>query len=553
MLANKLNVIFVFLALATSGPAFAADPDFHFLAADPSLRAQTQNANVVMGQATYVGKVLELDQPWEAPYKLAYPGSVVVDPVTGQWRMYYEMMKSNLERFVAMAVSDDGVNWTKPALNVTGTTYTSNPNNNFVSLPQKWMSGPSVFVDPNAPADQRYRMSVEVGEKAFYALASADGLSWRTVGTIDNQPPDVHYLDSHNVTFWDPKTETYMAYMRWWYSAPGNKWDRRGVFTKQSDTWDTTWAAPREFPADLDPKNMDNSSPNKPDIYTPGVMPYHGQYIGLPALYFHPDGASGAIYPTFMYSRDGVDWHFENPDHSIIDLGAHGQTPQQPFNGMIFTASTMPERDGNLYIYYNYTPRNHEDPNSDPTVMYLATLREDRFVGIKSTADNVGTWTTSNITLSNDPGQLVVNAIVRGSVGVEVLDPLTMLPFEGYAATDSVPITPGDYLHAVSQWNGIDSLDALAGQTVVLRFTMDDAAIYSFRFEPVPEPSTIALLLCGGACLLAFRWRRLFGLASEIARRAANRPQNVAFILLALATSAAAASRRRSVGGRSGL
>ena len=65
--------------------------------------------------------------------------------------------------------------------------------------------------------------------------------------------------------------------------------------------------------------------------------------------------------------------------------------------------------------------------------MYLAKLREDRFVGIGSTAGNVGTWTTSNITLSNDPGHLIVNAVVGGSVRVEVLDPSTLQPLAGYA------------------------------------------------------------------------------------------------------------------------
>ena len=96
--------------------ARADDGSFHYLAADPSLRAQTQNVNVTMGQATYVGKVLQVDQTWESPFKLIYPGSVVIDPATGQWRMYYELMKSETERFVAMATSTDGVHWTKPGL-----------------------------------------------------------------------------------------------------------------------------------------------------------------------------------------------------------------------------------------------------------------------------------------------------------------------------------------------------------------------------------------------------------------------------------------------------
>ena len=81
----------------------------------------------------------------------------MTDPATGQLRMYYEMCVPGQEfqRGVAMATSTDGIHWTKPALNVTGTTYTTSPLNNFVNLPQTWMGGPSVFIDPNAPANQR--------------------------------------------------------------------------------------------------------------------------------------------------------------------------------------------------------------------------------------------------------------------------------------------------------------------------------------------------------------------------------------------------------------
>ena len=76
-----------------------------------------------------------------------------------------------------MATSTDGIHWTKPALNCTGTTYTTSPLNNFVNLPQTWMGGPSVFLDPNAPANQRYRMSATVNESTLYSMTSADGVT----------------------------------------------------------------------------------------------------------------------------------------------------------------------------------------------------------------------------------------------------------------------------------------------------------------------------------------------------------------------------------------
>ena len=71
---------------------------------------------------------------------------------------------------------------------------------------------------------------------------------------------------------------------------------------------------------------------------------------------------------------------------------------------------------------------------------------------------------------------------------------------------NGVAVTPDDYIDAVAQWNGIDNLSDLAGQTVSLRFVMDDATVYSFHFEPAPEPSTLlVLLLCGGCAAGAAR------------------------------------------------
>jgi hypothetical protein len=81
MFADKLRFpAAVFLAGAISlfaRPALSATSDFHYLAADPSLRARMTNVNVTMGQATHVGKVLERDQTWESPYVMDVAGTVL--------------------------------------------------------------------------------------------------------------------------------------------------------------------------------------------------------------------------------------------------------------------------------------------------------------------------------------------------------------------------------------------------------------------------------------------------------------------------------------------
>jgi hypothetical protein len=474
--------------LAGSLASVASADDFRYLAANSAQRVQLQNVNVKVGRATYVGKVLELDQSWETPYMLELVGSVVTDPDTGQLRMFCELMVPGQEyqRFVAMATSTNGINWTKPALGVTGKPYTDSPSNNFVNLPQTWMGSPCVFVDPNAPASNRYRMSATVNESSLYAMTSSNGVNWSSVATIDSMTGGTHGLDSLNVTLWDLLTQKYTEYGRYWYPGTGQiSWGRRGVYRKQSSAWEGTssnWTGSRQLildPIDVIPSGNATNF----DIYTPGIQTYHGQYIGLPAIYYHPGSwtASGPVYPTFMHSRDGTNWSFPNPYHSILDLSAHGQNETN--FGQAYPATSVLERNGLCYIYYSYFPENHNSTSPTSGTIHLATIPEDRFVGIQASPGSTGTWTTAAITLPCNPGHLILNAVVGGSVRVEVLDAATGEPFAGFGETDGVSMSPGDHLSAPVQWNDGDTLNPLAGKSVAFRFVMDDATIYSFHFS----------------------------------------------------------------------
>jgi len=228
------------------------------------------------------------------------------------------------------------------------------------------------------------------------------------------------------------------------------------VSAKRSDTWEGTWDGPTEY-------TIDPVRDSLAKLYTPGVMPYHGQYIGLPAMFYE--------------NTNGSQWHFEDSSHPAIDLSAHGQTVDN--FGRAYPVTSLVERDGKLWIYYCYGRNKHNDPKIGQKAMHLATIRQDGFVAIESQPGQVGTWTTSAIQLPQEPVRLLVNAVVTGSVRVEVLDPDTMA-----TVAEAVPIGPGDYLDALASWQGADSLDALAGRQVVLRFALDDASIYSFQATP---------------------------------------------------------------------
>ena len=140
-----------------------------------------------------------------------------------------------------------------------------------------------MFVDPNVPANQRYRMSATVNEQTLYSMTSADGVNWTSAGMIDDRGSNAA-LDSLNTTLWDSKTQQYTEYGRWWYGSGFA--GRRGVYMKQSSTWDGTWTGSRQFI--LDPQT---ASPPAHQLFRhlhAERAEYYGQYVGLPAMYHHP-------------------------------------------------------------------------------------------------------------------------------------------------------------------------------------------------------------------------------------------------------------------------
>ena len=222
-------------------------------------------------------------------------------------------------------------------------------------------------------------------------------------------------------------------------------------------------------------------------IYTPCVQSYYGQYVALPTVYFRvpfPDytSNSGQLYPVFMHSVDGEQWHFPARKHPIIDLTAN--TEKKGEIGMVFCMPTMLERDSELWIYYVYHHRKHHEPreiSTPPATIHLAKLRVDGFGVVQSKKGGIGLWTTPVLHLDKGVKALVLNIEAKGAVRVEVLDAETKKPFKGFDVANSLPIS-GDHLTALAGWKNAE-LEKLAGRNVYLCFHLDDAGVYGFRFS----------------------------------------------------------------------
>ena len=515
----------------------ASDPGRRYLAVDQSLHAPGTTLNMVMGQATDQQLVLMLEgqrDDWEQYNDFglsSYTGSIIEDH-EGKYRMYYRVVRPtgwSLEQYrtgeisitwaMAMAVSEDGINWSKPALNVAphllkpGTPNWQQSNLIFLQphpdmTDGKWYSSDGVYYDADASKEERYQLMWSRGHNVYVAT-SPDGLSFITRALVFN-----HKADTKHTFFYDSTRDEYVIYGRkrgprdWGF--PGHPYEhRRGIAFHSSPNWtDSPWRTVGVVAADpLNKWDWGEYEPGdgriRPDLYTPAVQSYYGQYIGMPGIYFQDESrqpvprpdyhlGTGPIYPVLMHSNDGINWTFPHPYHPIIELEPHERIsyhPEASYDGLevgrIFVSNNFLEIDNQLLIYYaNHTANEAEIHEDDRTRVHVAFLRVDGFASLRSAENQAGEWRTPDISVPVKARGLLVNANVTGSLRAEVVDAETGAPVPGLSLDNSVIFT-GDDTGAYMKWKNA-GIEDVAGQDIQLRFEIEDGEIFSFSFTSIP-------------------------------------------------------------------
>jgi len=108
------------------------------------------------------------------------------------------------------------------------------------------------------------------------------------------------------------------------------------------------------------------------------------------------------------------------------------------------------------------------------------TYRVDGFVSVSACPEG-GELLTKPLVFSGS--QLVINALTRdnGAVQSELLDDRGLV-IPGFGRNDCIPFR-GDNIEHVLRWKEGAELSSLAGNPVQLRFVLQNADLYSFRFR----------------------------------------------------------------------
>jgi hypothetical protein len=474
------------------------------------------------------------DAPWEGSGCVYH--SVFQDG--NLYRMYYaaghlEVTEKGVNagthgQFLCYAESKDGIHWQKPDLGLVD--FNGSTRNNIVLAVEeigdvKTVPGePAVFKDTNpaAPSESRYKALIVVGYKnshrrGLIAYQSPDGLKWMPMTDEPVHVDDAY--DSQNLAFWDSEAGCYRAYWRYFTgggydSKVWNPQGDRGIRTATSADF-LHWETPHEL------QYVDSPSEQ---LYTNAVKPYHRAphlLLGFPVRYVErghrddkkhearapgtPDkferwSASLRALPEpehrvwrarsserygraiteslLMASRDGVTfkrWNDAFLPPGIERPGTWNYGHQFPAWHLVETPGSLEGAPSELSLY---ATEGYWTGKSDSLRRY--SLRLDGFVSVHAPMSG-GELVTKPVIFDGETLTLNFATSAAGAVRVELQNE-SGTPIEGYSLADCEELF-GNTIERTVVWNGSTNVSKLAGQPVRLRFVLNDADVFAYRFS----------------------------------------------------------------------
>ena len=447
--------------------------------------------------------LLEPDQDWEGPGQGGSIGpysSVLKD--NGKIRIWYDQRQYGDDPFpevlrVCYAESDDGLVFVKPRL---GIHEAGGSRRNNVVLPGK-IGGSSVWIDPHAPPEHRYKTQAKVYPSAELHLhTSPDGIRWKLFSKLDPGPGG---WDTQSIIFWDPPSSRYLLFTRYWTRFDDRNRNFRSVRRLESrDLVHWTNQSIVVGPDSTDRATHVTPTGQPPvDYYGADVFRYEEAdqvYILLAQAFWHwkPRPPISGLGPSAMdvrllVSRDGKQFRRVGERKPFLRMGPPGS-----FDSARVWALPHPVRMGDeLWIYYNGSNRDHDrqldsESSSHRTGISRAVMRLDGFVSVDAPYGG-GRFTTPPIRFSGSRLELNLDTGGGGQALVEILDK-SGRTVPGFSREKALPLN-GNSVRLPVRWREDPDLEKLAGQPVRLRFHLQDCKLYAFQFKESESGRTRAI------------------------------------------------------------
>ncbi len=384
---------------------------------------------------------------------------------------------------ICLTTSPDGLHWEKPELGLHA--WNGSTRNNIVL--RNALQG-TVIKDrnPDAPADQRYKLMAWLMRRGFYLWTSSDGVRWQR-----NESAAFPFdPDGSCELFWDDQAGLYRTYMRAASPRETPFIGRRIVYGKTADVmrpWPFTpakeplWAYTLPRPGSDELPLIDTGG----EVYRMKAVKYPWApdvYLAFP--WRHVSNIRPGSFT--MVSRDGENWHgYELPYYFASGWELEGRQVLEALmeQGMIRRGDEIWQYGTVRFTEHGgtrYGGVEHEGSGFDRLIRL--TQRLDGFVSLDA-GEEKGTILTRPLTFSG--GQLELNVKAKGVVRVALLDEQHN-PLPGYRLEDCEPIR-NDSVRYIVTWKGRSDLSAHAGKTVRVQFELHDAKLFAFQFTSTME------------------------------------------------------------------
>jgi len=463
---------------------------------DPLLIDRMEHARLQLHEPLSGGKAIGIDRPWEGPAN----GPSAVFQHSGRYLMYYRGMTLQPEDesgVLCVALSDDGLTWTKPDLGLVERAGSRETNIVADSAGNALMVTPWLDTRPGVPEGERIKAIASEpvsgekhtafkdpkGPKRLAFWGSTDGFTFHK---LDPQPELVSELrncfDGGNTMFWSEAEGQYVLYYRW-YEGEWGPGHRSMARTTSRDL--LRWT---------DPIPMTYGGTPREQFYTNNTMPY----FRAPHIYLAPaarfmegrrvvtDAQAEAI--GLKMSRG----HFYGNDCSdavLLTSRAGSTVYDRTFMG----AFVRPGLGASNWVSRTNYPLTGIFPCGPESLMLFVArhymqdswhierllLRTDGFASVNVPWSG-GELVTRPLTFAGRALEINYRTSAPGSVRVEIQD-AGGAPLPGYTL-DDCPEIIGDEIARVVAWKGGSDVSSLAGQPVRLRFVMKDADLFALRF-----------------------------------------------------------------------
>lgn len=441
----------------------------------------------------------------------------VLEDEDGNIRLYTTVEKD----YLAVWMSSDGINFQAPELK-----NGNFKNHNNIVLHSSVGMG-MVFIDPNAPNEERYKYVSDYHRRAVSLFYSEDGFDFKR----HKQPVLPFRSGSQCNIFYDDQKQVYTAFHRSDFGRTIQGATQRDFVMTETKDLLTPWPfEPLSIEENLKRKTgkrvaglipwyldngpltpggfaleypwifspIDNYDPTETDIYVPKAMKYPwapDTYFAFPIIYFHYEDSepatrsilmdpkrergSGPLETQLSVSRNGTDWK-RYPRPAYVGIGEHGGIDFKT----AYTAHGMIKRGNEIWQYVFCEPHYHSPyfKYSEKRAVIRLVQRLDGFVSLDTPYDKEVYVITKQIKFSGNKLLLNIDTDAAGYAQVGFLDE-NGNDIEGFSVDDCIYIN-GDFIETEVEWlkKGKD-ISELEGKIVQLIFRMRGSKLYAMQFS----------------------------------------------------------------------